>query len=38
VLDITHTDEPQPEAQLTAGHWQLYLRDQLIAEWDAPAS
>jgi len=38
VLSITHADEPQPEAQLTAGHWQLYLRDQLLAEWDAPAS
>jgi hypothetical protein len=38
VLDITHPDEPQPEAQLTAGHWQLFLRDQLLAEWDVPAS
>lgn len=37
VLDITHPDEPQPEAHLTAGHWQLYLRDQLLAEWDTPA-
>lgn len=38
VLSITHADEPQPEARLTAGHWQLYLRDQLLAEWDQPAS
>jgi hypothetical protein len=38
VLDITHPDEPQPEAQLTATHWQLYLRTELLAEWDAPAS
>ncbi|MGN6655726.1 MAG: phage tail protein [Rhodanobacter sp.] len=43
VLTITHADEPQPEAQLTASHWQLYLRghdgdsDQLLAEWDQPA-
>lgn len=37
-LDITHPDEPQPEAQLQAGHWQLFLRDQLVAEWDTPAS
>lgn len=35
-LEITHPDEPQPEAQLTAGHWQLYIRDQLVAEWDVP--
>lgn len=36
-IDLTHCDEPQPEARLAAGHWQLYLRDQLLAEWDQPA-
>lgn len=38
VLSITHADEPQPEARLQATHWQLYLRDQLLAEWDQPAT
>lgn len=36
-LDIVWSDEPPPEAQLTAGHWQIYLRDALVAEWDSPA-
>lgn len=42
-LTLTHCDEPQPEARLTAGHWKLWLRghfgdaDALIAEWDQPA-
>lgn len=36
-IDLTHTDEPQPESQLTTGHWQLYLHDALLAEWDQPA-
>lgn len=42
-LTLTHCDEPQPEARLAAGHWQLYLRghdgnpDQLLGEWDQPA-
>jgi hypothetical protein len=37
-LSITIADEPQPEAQLASGHWKLYLRDQLIAEWGDPTS
>lgn len=36
VLTITHPDEPQPEARLTASHWMLYLRDELLGEWDQP--
>lgn len=35
--DITHPPEPQPEARLEAGHWELYLKGELIAEWDQPA-
>lgn len=35
-LEITHPEEPQPDAKLTAEHWQLYIRDQLVAEWDVP--
>lgn len=35
---ITVADEPQPEARLQSAHWRLYLRDQLLAEWDQPAS
>lgn len=35
-LDITIADEPQPEAFLSAGHWDVYLRDQLLASWDVP--
>jgi hypothetical protein len=30
-------DEPRPEARLTAKHWRLFLRNDLIAEWDQPA-
>jgi hypothetical protein len=36
-LDIVHVDEPTPEARLTAKHWRLFLRDDLIAEWEQPA-
>jgi hypothetical protein len=36
-LDIVHVDEPRPEARLTAKHWRLFLRNDLIAEWDQPA-
>jgi hypothetical protein len=36
-LDISIADEPQPEVLLTAGHWDIYLRDQLLASWDVPA-
>ena len=35
-LNITIADEPRPEAHLVAGHWSIYLRDQLITEWDVP--
>ena len=35
-LDISIADEPQPEAKLTAEHWEVYLREQLIASWDVP--
>lgn len=35
-LDITIADEPQPEAPLTAAHWDVYLRDELLASWDVP--
>ncbi len=39
--DITHPPEPQPEASLPLGtgaaHWQLYVKDDLVAEWDSPA-
>ncbi|OOG53329.1 phage tail protein [Rhodanobacter sp. C03] len=35
-LDITIADEPQPEAHLVAAHWSIYLRDQLLTEWDVP--
>lgn len=36
--DVTHPPEPQPEAALPAEHWQLYVRDELVAEWDQPAA
>lgn len=35
-LDISIADEPQPEARLIAGHWELYLRDQFLTSWDVP--
>ena len=35
--DIEHYPEPQLETVLQATHWQLYLKDELIAEWDSPA-
>lgn len=34
-FDIEHLPEPVPEQRLHAGRWQLYLKDELIAEWDA---
>lgn len=37
-LDLSYPDEPQTEALLEATHWSLYLRDQLLAEWDSPAA
>jgi hypothetical protein len=35
-LTATHAPEPQPDGPYPPQHWQLYLRDQLVAEWDAP--
>lgn len=34
--DIEHYPEPQLDQVLQATHWQLWLRDELIAEWDPP--
>lgn len=31
-----HFAEPQIEQPYPPTHWQLYLKDKLIAEWDAP--
>lgn len=36
--DIEHYPEPQPEPNFTAEHWQLYLKGQLLLEWDVPAA
>lgn len=36
--DLVHYPEPQLEAQLQAQHWQIWLKDELIAEWDVPAA
>lgn len=36
--DITHPLEPQPEAALPATHWQLYVKNDLVAEWDSPTA
>jgi hypothetical protein len=36
--DVTHPPEPQPEPRLDSPrHWQLYVKDELVAEWDQPA-
>ncbi len=35
--DVEHYPEPQLEPVLQAQHWQIYLKDELIAEWDVPA-
>lgn len=32
--DVQHYPEPQLEPDLTATHWQIYLKGELIAEWD----
>lgn len=32
-LRALHLDEPIPEANLAAGHWQLYVHGELAAEW-----
>lgn len=36
-LDIVHVEEPQPEPRLMTKHWRLFLKNDLIAEWDQPA-
>lgn len=35
--NVQHYPEPQLETALQAQHWQLWLKDELIAEWDVPA-
>ena len=35
--NVQHYHEPQLETVLQAQHWQLWLKDELIAEWDVPA-
>lgn len=35
-LDIEHYPEPVPDVPLQAGRWTLYLRDEVVAQWDAP--
>lgn len=32
--DVEHYEEPRPQAGWPAEHWQIWLRDELIAEWD----
>ena len=34
--DLSFPAEPAPEGMLDGGHWQLYLNDKLLAEWDSP--
>lgn len=35
--DVTHPSEPQPEGPLPQPkHWQLFVNDELAAEWDQP--
>lgn len=34
--DLVHYPEPQLESTLQAQHWQIWLKDELIAEWDVP--
>lgn len=34
--DVEHYPEPQPEPGWPAAHWAIFLRDELIAEWDVP--
>ena len=34
--NVEHYPEPQLEAVLQAQHWQIWLKDELIAEWDVP--
>lgn len=32
--DVEHYPEPELEPYLAAAHWQLYVKDELVAEWD----
>ena len=34
--NVEHYTEPQLEVALQAQHWQIWLKDELIAEWDVP--
>lgn len=34
-LHVDHPEEPQLEPYYPAGHWQLYAKGMLIAEWDS---
>ena len=34
--NVEHYPEPQLEVALQAQHWQIWLKDELIAEWDVP--
>ncbi len=34
-LDVDHPEEPQLEPYYPAGHWQLYAKGMLLAEWDS---
>lgn len=38
VYDVEHYPEPVLEPNLVAGHWQLYVKGELAAEWDTPAA
>jgi hypothetical protein len=34
-LQVDHPEEPQLEPYYPAGHWQLYAKGMLLAEWDS---
>lgn len=36
--NVEHYPEPQLEVALQAQHWQIWLKDELIAEWDVAAA
>lgn len=37
VVTVEHYPEPVMEQPFAPMHWKLYLKDELLAEWDAPA-
>jgi hypothetical protein len=37
VLTAKHFDEPQLDAFEDVAHWQLYVKGELVSEWDEPA-